>query len=47
MPIWKKMEKDKTPKMPKFNMNWIYGLVIVGLLAVYFAGGDAVAGSAS
>ncbi|WP_288318908.1 ATP-dependent zinc metalloprotease FtsH [Xylanibacter caecicola] len=41
------MEKDKTPKMPKFNMNWIYGLVIVGLLAVYFAGGDAVAGSAS
>ncbi len=33
--------------MPKFNMNWIYGLVIVGLLAVYFAGGDAVAGSAS
>lgn len=28
-------------------MNWIYGLVIVGLLAVYFAGGDAVAGSAS
>ena len=33
--------------MPKFNMNWIYGLVIVGLLAVYFAGGDAVTGSAS
>ncbi|MBO5061568.1 MAG: ATP-dependent zinc metalloprotease FtsH [Prevotella sp.] len=33
--------------MPKFNMNWIYGIVIVGLLAVYFAGGDAVAGSVS
>lgn len=41
------MEKDKTPKMPKFNMNWIYGIVIVGLLAVFFAGGDSVAGSAS
>mgnify|MGYP001040082754 CR=1 FL=1 len=47
MPILKNMEKDKTPKMPKFNMNWIYGIVIVGLLAVYFAGGDAVAGSVS
>lgn len=47
MPILENMEKDKTPKMPKFNMNWIYGLVIVGLLAVYLAGGDAVAGSAS
>lgn len=33
--------------MPKFNMNWIYGLVIVGLLAVYFAGGDGGAGSTS
>lgn len=33
--------------MPKFNMNWIYGLVIVGLLAVYFAGSDGAAGSAS
>lgn len=47
MPILENMEKDKTPKMPKFNMNWIYGLVIVGLIAVYLAGGDAVAGSAS
>lgn len=33
--------------MPKFNMNWIYGLVIVGLLAMYFIGGDTVAGSTS
>lgn len=41
------MENNKTPKMPKFNMNWIYGLVIVGLLAVYFAGGDGGAGSTS
>ena len=33
--------------MPKFNMSWIYGAVIVGLLAVWFFGGDSVTGSAS
>lgn len=41
------MKNDNTPKMPKFNMSWIYGAVIVGLLAVWFFGGDSVTGSAS
>ena len=44
------MEQDKknnAPKMPKFNMNWIYVLVLVGIVAVYFMGGEDVKGSAS
>ena len=35
------------PKMPRFNMGWIYMLVLVGLVSVYFLGGDSVTGSAS
>ena len=31
--------------MPKFSMNWIYVLVILGLVSVYLMGGDAVSGS--
>ena len=31
--------------MPKFRMNWLYVLVIVGLVSVYLMGGDAVSGS--
>lgn len=27
------------PKMPKFNMNWIYGLIIIGLTVLFFTGG--------
>ena len=27
------------PKMPKFNMNWIYGLIIIGLAILFFSGG--------
>jgi len=30
---------DNQPKMPKFNMNWIYGLVLMGLLFVFLTGG--------
>lgn len=33
-------------KMPKFNMNWIYILVLVGLIAAYFMGGNSAGGSA-
>jgi ATP-dependent metalloprotease FtsH len=33
-------------KMPKFNMNWIYAIIIVTLGALYFTSGD-VSGSAS
>ena len=29
--------QNKQPKMPKFNMNWIYLLVIVSLLFFYFS----------
>ncbi len=33
--------KQNNPKMnmPKFNMNWIYGMVIIALLLLWFAGG--------
>ena len=39
------MEQNKNNKMSKFSMNWIYVLVIVGLVSVYLMGGDAVSGS--
>ena len=41
------MEQDNNKKMPKFSMSWIYILVLVGLLAVYFTGGDSIGGSIS
>ena len=28
------------PKMPRFNMNWLYALVIIALGVVFFAGGN-------
>lgn len=40
------MGKDKNNKMPKFNISWIYMLVIFGLIAMYLLGGDGFAGSA-
>ena len=42
-----KMEQDKNNKKPKFSMSWIYMLVLFGLMAMYFFGGDTVGGSAS
>lgn len=41
------MEQDNNKKMPKFSMNWIYILVLIGLIAVWATGGDSVSGSAS
>ena len=41
------MEQDKNNKKPKFSMSWIYMLVLFGLMAMYFFGGDTVGGSAS
>lgn len=41
------MEKDKNNKMPKFSMNWIYMLVLFGLIGMYLLGGDTVGGSTS
>ena len=40
------MEQDKNTKKPKFSMNWIYMLVLFGLIGMYLLGGDSV-GSAS
>ena len=41
------MEQDNNKKMPKFSMNWIYIVVLIGLLAVWATGGDSISGSAS
>ena len=30
---------NNQPKMPKFNMNWLYGLIIVTLAILFFTGG--------
>ena len=38
---------DNNNKMPKFSMNWIYTLVLIGLMLVWFTGGDAIGGSVS
>ena len=31
--------KDNMPKMPKFNMNWIYVFVLISLAVVFFVDG--------
>lgn len=37
---------NKQPKMPKFNMNWIYTVVIIALAILFFTGGgDSLASS--
>ena len=35
------------PKMPRFNMNWIYGLTLIALIAIYFSSNGQVGGSAT
>ena len=42
-----KNKNNNSPKMPRFNVGWIYILVLVSLVTVYFMGGDSVSGSAS
>lgn len=38
---------DKQPKMPRFNMNWIYLLIILSLgILLYTGGGDSLAAGA-
>ena len=38
----------KGPKMPRFNMNWLYTIIIIALIALFFSGGgDALGGSAA
>ena len=37
---------NNQPKMPKFNMNWIYILVLLAIIGVFMVGGgDALGGS--
>ena len=39
-----KKGNNQDPKMPRFNMNWIYTLVIIALAILFFTGGgDALA----
>ena len=40
-------DNNQKPKMPKFNMSWIYILVLVGLIGVYFASGSTVGENSS
>lgn len=36
------------PKMPKFNMNWLYVIILFGLMVLFITGGgDALGGSAA
>lgn len=37
----KKNQNNPKMNMPRFNMNWIYGIVIVTLIALYMRGGGA------
>ena len=38
----------KGPKMPRFNMNWLYTIILISLIALFFSGGgDALGGSAA
>ena len=44
------METNKNnnqPKMPRFNMNWIYFLVIISLVLFFFSSGSHGFGSTS
>ena len=39
---------NQQPKMPKFNMNWLYAIILCGLVALFISGGgDALGGSAA
>ena len=38
----------KPPKMPRFNMSWLYVIILISLIVVFLnGGGDALGGSAS
>jgi len=41
----KQKNNENMPKMPKFNMNWIYALVLISLAVVFFTGGNNLASS--
>lgn len=38
----------KPPKMPRFNMSWLYVIILISLIVVFLnGGGDALGGSAN
>jgi len=41
------MEQKQNPKMPKFNMSWIYVIALMLLTGLFFFGGDEVGGKFS
>ena len=42
-----KPDNNNQPKMPKFNMNWIYALVAISLAVVFFAGNNSLTDSSA
>ena len=34
--------KDDFPKMPKFNINWLYTIIIIVLAYLFFTGGGSI-----
>lgn len=39
---------NNQPKMPKFNMNWLYAIILISLVVLFMTGGgDALGGSAA
>ena len=40
-------DNNQQPKMPKFNMNWIYIFVIIALALIFFSGGTKGLGNTS
>ena len=43
----KRNNQDNQPKMPKFNMNWIYGLILIALITLFLTGGGNILGGSS
>lgn len=41
----KNRDDEKQPKMPRFNMSWIYIIALLSLIGIYMMGGDDVKGS--
>ena len=41
------MEQENKPKIPRFNMNWLYITVLMGLLFVFFFSDGSSAGGNS
>ena len=42
-----KSTNNNMPDMPKFNMNWIYGMIIVALGVLFFTGGGGIGKNAN